>query len=125
MKNSAFQEEQKRLGRGPVIAASGLRAERNKRRYLIRKTVEAWKNVSPRAANAWAKAMRDLDAVDVGTRAEKGRPYTKIRLPVHLWRSLRRVFSMYGSEMEGFGSTDDDITILREEFPKLVPPKRR
>lgn len=119
-----YSKESKRLGRG-IILADGMKAEENQRRYLIRKTVEAWKNIDPRAAKAWVKMLKDLQDVDKGVRKEHGNSYTKLRLPRELWNSLRRVFEIYAADQEAFGTDDNDIRLLREEFPGLMPENAR
>jgi hypothetical protein len=125
MRESESAREKERLGSGHVIMANGMKAEQNRRRFLIQKTVQAWKNINPKAAKAWAKGIKDLADVDTGVRKEHANAYTKMRLPYHLFHSLRRVFEVYGKDMESFGTHDSDITLLQQEYPALVPMNAR
>jgi hypothetical protein len=125
VKGSEAASEKKRLGGGHIIMANGAKAEQNRRTYLIRKTVEAWKNIHPKAAKQWAKNIKDLNDVDTGVRKEHANAYTKMRLPYHLFHSLRRVFEVYAKDLESFGTHDSDIALLQREYPDLVPSNPR
>lgn len=110
-------KEQARVGH--IIMSGGLNASLNVRRELIKKTVQAWYNKDPKHAKNMASFLAEYNKVDVGVRKEHANAYTQIRLPSDLFYTLRHVFNVFAPDQETFGTFDDDIRMLMEEFPGL------
>lgn len=119
-----------RKGKPIIKLASASQADDKRRRNLIKQTVKAWYNISPRHARAMATFLREITKVEhTGGKWRSGKGYCSLRLPRELYLSLRKVFSVHAADMEPFGTNDTDIKILCEEFPNLMPtgfrPQRR
>ncbi len=117
-----YLKERKRINQPKVIPALGSSADRRRRRELIVQTVRAWYNISPKYAKWIANYLEQITKVEHKNGEWKsGKGYCSLRLPRELFISLRTVFKTHAPDLEVFGTNDDDIRILYEEFPKLVP----
>lgn len=109
-----------------TILANGANVSRSQRRRVISDVVLAWYRVDPNYAKQMADFMRELckvERADGEWRGKKG--FTKLRLPSDLFHTLRAAFNRFLPDEPTFGATDDDITLLKEEFPALVPTGAR
>ncbi|MCI0354825.1 MAG: hypothetical protein L0099_07290 [Acidobacteria bacterium] len=97
------------------------------RRQLIREVVKEWYDLNPRHARRMAHFINEITKVEVHEdgRWKGGQGQVVVRLPADLWHTMRFVFAVKLPDEPLFGYDEGDIRIVAEEFPKLVPTKKR